>query len=1265
MRSFTVHNNGVVLELLDKGRPSTVSSARQTVELNGADVLSVVVRSAVGIDFVIGCWTVCFGRRYTMNRLPQVRKLEKRLFEYTLEFEGVQYDLMRVTYDLTIDTTNNVLQDVRADSLTGNLWRFATVLVANANRVFPGVWALGLCPSTIEDKTLTFGESDNCLTVLQGLCSEFDVEFEIGVELQIPPNGWVYTINFRDKVGQLFPVLFEFGKGKGLYTLTRGNVDSSNIVTRLKVYGSTQNITYKYRAGRLCLPGKSKGGSYIEKSGPVGLYGVYEAVKYFDDIKPTFDGVVTGIDSGDVLKFTDSGMFDLNLEDSSGTVYLLNGTTAKVHFNTGNLAGYEFEVGAYDHGTHTFRLVEMEDDRGERFPSATSGAFQIVVGDKYKIFDVALPQQYVDAAEARLATEGDTYYDQNSQPKVEYGLTISKDYLRSTFVGDGTVVNIFAVGDYISIKDDGIGVDKSVRIQSFERNLMDEYDYSLKISDTVSGSILNRIISDLIDLEKVIVVNDIKDSARARANWKASRELLDMVFDPEGYYFTDRIRPEAIETMMLAVGAKSMQFGLVGTVFEPNYLGDKNRIVVTGGSLVHYTIDDGGERIWTLANIPGPEGVTFLSDSQAYYIYAKCDRNGSGGTIIFSTDTIRWDDDAAWYHFWIGIVNSVDAGLQARSVALTYGFTTVNGRFIRTGRIQSYDGGTYFDLDTGVISGNISIQAGSTGYANLTDAPNVTYLIETALNDLMDVLETVFADGIISEAEAGYIRMYLTILANENAQILAEYTVLYNNPRLTDPAKINLYDAKTVLLDVAYPVLVYWINTAIADGIVTQQEKDDIAFYYDDYREQLARYSKAYEEARASIEGYIVSQSVSYSEFNVFSDKIEGKVNTLRYDVDDNGDRLTLLTAEFGLYSDNIAATVKSLQEDVADNGGRIMILETSGFLIEANAMFMFASKEFENGEKIMNTINLDTSGVTIAANKINLLGQVTFQMLHQSAKDIIDGKLDGTVQGNIITNDLLVAINGRTIITGGFIDTKLIRTDLIIANGAKIGNFTISGGWLTCNDNLGTNIGYIVMNGTNTQIAFGRDLSNAIPGSMTTCTARIVNNNQGPATGATIALYLEAKGVTGLDIDPYVRSVALWANGGAIIKGACSFVKETYTLDGWGDTNDASALLFFDTFVFQPQSPRNIDLPSYAAMNNTFGLFKTGFNVSDKGLVRITLFCTRWSASYINVRSLDTVNAPLINNNGATISGQVVGIGEVIELGFHNKAWYILNLHT
>lgn len=715
---FIIHRvSGGNINLISKSPHtlSTVTQGSQKITLLAEDVVTLTVESAVKISFEIGDSIDIFGRVYRMNRLPRMQKNGNRLFTYEIEMEGIQYDLMRASYDLTIDTTSNQLQDVQADSLTGNLRRFADVLISNANRVFPGKWAVGECPAT-GDKTLAFGESDNCLAVLQRLCQEFDTEFEI------EQSGGVNTVNLK-KVGQIFPHTFRYGKGNGLYSLERQNVSSANIITRLKVYGASKNITHKYRAHRLCLPGKSKGESYIEKPEAVGMFGVWEATKFFDDEYPKQKGTVTGVFSDSVLKFTDSAMsFDLNEKEADGktTKYLIAGSAAKVHFNSGNLSGYEFEVSEYDHASKTFTLKAYKDDRGETFPSTTSTAFQFAVGDEYKLLDIAMPQRIVDAAEASLAAAGEKYYTQNSQPKVQYALDIAEEFLKS-LSGLGTVANIVMVGDYVPIQDADIGVDKSVRVQAFSRDLLHPYRYSLTLSDTVTTSITNRVISELIDVEKIISINNLKDPRRSRASWRSSREILSMIFDPEGHYYADKIKPLSIDTIALTVGAKSMQFGLTNTAFHPNYGGNKNVIKVKGGVLTHYTIGPSA-RSWTLAD----NTTTFESDSQAYYIYAKCQRTGSAGSVIFSKEQIKAEQDPAYYHFWIGVVNSVDPDIKARTLALMYGFTFISGRYISTGRIQSADGATYFDLDEGVISGNISIMAGSTGYNNLTDKPDLT-----------------------------------------------------------------------------------------------------------------------------------------------------------------------------------------------------------------------------------------------------------------------------------------------------------------------------------------------------------------------------------------------------------------------------------------------------------------------------------------------------------------------------------------------------------
>lgn len=716
--------NGNRVPMQNRHMATFVTQARQNWGLNAEDTVDITVESAVPQTFDIGDQITIFGRDYKLNRLPSVKKTGLRQFQYDMQFEGVQYDLMRASYDVTIDTTNNKLQDVLGDSLTGNLKRFMTVLVANANRVFPGKWALGVCPETIGDKTLTFGESDNCLSVLQNLCNEsnFKVEFEI------VNSAGVYTINLYERVGQTLPYRFEYGKGKGLYELNRQNVSSANIVTRLKVYGSTENITHKYRADRLCLPGKSKGQSYIEKPEMVAKYGIYEGRKHFDDVKPTFTGKVeTKVDE---YSFIDTSFpFDLNAKNEQGeTLYLINGVTAKIHFNTGNLAGYEFEVKSYDHATHKFTLKKLTDDRGDVFPSETSQAFQFAVHNEYKVLDIAYSPEIEAAAEAKLEETANEYYDQNCQPKVQYGLSVTKEYLENLVGGKDTVVNVFAPGDYLHIVDADIAVDKTIRIKSFNRNVLDPYEYTLTVSDSITNSsIANRVISELIELEKIVTINNLKDPSRARSNWRTSQELLNMMFDVEGNYYTDKIKPNSIDTLALSVGAKSMQFVLTNTVFEPNNHGDANAVTWKGGVLTHYAIEE-NIRSWTMASY-----YTVLTSNIPYYLYAKCEKKGTAGSFVFSTEQIAVDADANHYHFLVGVISSIDPDFKVRSLSLMYGSTTVNGRHIKTGCIASADGNTYFDLDNGEIGGNITFTSNGEK-KNLSD-------IQTQLDDAVEQID--------------------------------------------------------------------------------------------------------------------------------------------------------------------------------------------------------------------------------------------------------------------------------------------------------------------------------------------------------------------------------------------------------------------------------------------------------------------------------------------------------------------------------------------
>ena len=688
------HPDGTTALLTSRARKSGVTKAEQSITLLGADTVAITVKSATPLTFHLGDQIDVYGKTYTLNQLPGIKKTGNRNFEYTLTFEGVQYELIDVQFLLPDDTV--------LDSFTGDLEDFLGILIGNLTRVYPGKWVLGIFPANTEYKTLTYTEK-NCLEVLQDFCTQWGTEFEI-----TQANG-VRTLNIKT-AGVNFPYTFRYGRTGGLYELTRQNINSKNAVTRLYVYGGNSNLGNKYRYSRLCLPGKAKNASYIENAAAIAAYGLKENTKIFDDIRPERYGEVTAAGSA-YYAFKDATMnFDLNEKDSAGnTKWLIDGATAKVKFTTGNLAGYEFDIHKYDHATKEIQVVPFTDENGMKFPSETSAAFQFGVGDKYFFTDINLPDTYKTDAENKLLAEGNKAITEYSQPQVQYGLSIDENFIRQ-FAGELTVVNLFAVGDYIPVEDEDIGVNKSVRITAFTRDLLREYKYNITLGDSVTKTTITRVIEDLQKIDNVIEINDLADPSKARRNWKASQEVLANVFDPEGHYYSEKIKPLSIETTMLATGARSQQFVLQNTRFEPNYEGNPNTVKVVGGTLVHYTIAE-TVKSWQLNT------ATFsnLVSGTVYYIYARCQKTGTAGNIVFDTVQRAVDGDPTYYYFLIGSLSSVitdtDGNRPARLIALTYGATTINGRFLATGRIQSGDGQTYFDLDAGEIGGNIKFRA--------------------------------------------------------------------------------------------------------------------------------------------------------------------------------------------------------------------------------------------------------------------------------------------------------------------------------------------------------------------------------------------------------------------------------------------------------------------------------------------------------------------------------------------------------------------------
>lgn len=705
---FIVKQGNNTLNLNNRNPLRSVTKAEHRQSLLSEDVINISIESKTPLSFNIGNTIEYEARKYTLNSAPKVKR-EQGIYTYDLIFEGVQYLLRDKIY------FNRDAQGYQTGAdfpLTGEIEMFLTTLINNINTIGQ-TWILGFYPQNTETKTLTFN-NENCLAVLQRICQEYDTEFEIVEDLRAN----TCTLNIK-KIGTTLNQTFEYGKGNGLYSLTRENVNN-DVITRLYVYGSTENLKSGYRgySQRLRLP-ISHGADYIQDDAKVALFGLKEGVKNFDDIKPTFKGVVskvTDLPNGSQEIVVSNMDFDLNEKDSNGTRYLLNDTPAKLHVNKGNLAGYKFELlknGGYNHATKTFKVKQFTDERGQMFPEVGT-VFTFAVGDEFTLLDIAMPPQYITNAENKLLVEGQKEYEKLSVNNLKYTLDLDPQFLQK--MGNAGSV-VFSIGDYIRVVDTQLNVDKTSRIVDITRDLLDEFNYKLSIADTYEVSFVASMVAEIKDTKKVIKTQKEINRQNYLNGYRQNKELQDSIFDTDGYFDPVNIKPGSIQTNMIAVGAKSQQFALENVTLNPNVLGSPARVSITGGKLVHFSLED-NIREWYLP----PYNRTDLLN-QLYYVYAKCSRGGSNAMWHITTEKIKFDSRDDYYYFLCYILYTPNNG--KREAEAMYGNVVMHGGQISAGRIKSTNGKTYFDLDSGEINGKITFTSDSPALQQVVDAVQV------------------------------------------------------------------------------------------------------------------------------------------------------------------------------------------------------------------------------------------------------------------------------------------------------------------------------------------------------------------------------------------------------------------------------------------------------------------------------------------------------------------------------------------------------------
>lgn len=499
-------------------------------------------------------------------------------------------------------------------------------------------------------------------------------------------------------------VALTVGVNVGVPSVTK---NSEGYYTRFYAFGSTRNIPQDYTSGsssshvvqkRLTLPVATCPNGYKDIRPGLTPVEINSKVLIFDNIYPRSSLSISSVRYETRYRYDEDGKrIQIGTDPGGDLIYesyriyffqiagftfdiesLIEGKTLTMHFESGNLAGWDFEL-AYHPEDSEFEII-MDESTGYVLPNDILAP---AVDDLIVLFNILMPSAYTASAESELEEALDEEIEKQTSNVNTYEVSSYPVAFQSSGIS-------LMVGRNVNFTSGSTML--STRVLGITEKLDEPYTVRIKLGEKATKRVTKRLQEEIVDVNKTVeaIASRLINSERSRRNWKTTGELLDMMFDADGYFDGTRIKPESIETMMLKVGSRSQQLS-ISSIVQPNYGGDPNSVNVSAGALAHYGIADTVQN-WNISS----STVTLVS-SGAYYIYARCSKSDAAGAIVFSQTQIRVDEDEDYYHFLLGLLHSVDGGV--RWISLSDGATSINGRYIRTGRIISQDGLNYFDLD--------------------------------------------------------------------------------------------------------------------------------------------------------------------------------------------------------------------------------------------------------------------------------------------------------------------------------------------------------------------------------------------------------------------------------------------------------------------------------------------------------------------------------------------------------------------------------------
>ena len=721
--------------------------------IKGENTLTLKYSLPEHIEVPIGSYAMFKNETYILMSPEDLTLKHRRNFEYSLVMHSEEARAKRFMFINPVDGRLKF-------PLTAYPKEHLQMFVDNMNNREPSGkkgWKVGEC---IEHERIT-------LSYNMTYCHDALVQLANQLELDYWFDG--KTVNLgKLEVNKESPLPLSYGgDGQGLKSgIKRTNYSDALPIEILYVKGSEENIDFsKYGSNELHLPvsasigydgvlfsdedgfNSSNARWYIVDEKGYSVRRSDKEQKTFaedsldcSEITPTKEEVVTHVDVVDEEKHFYDLYFSSDVDYKN---YQIAGETAYIVFQTGMLAGKQFDLATRENGTIICELVDgdcrielkPQEIDGITMPDSASG-FTPEAGNTFKVFGIQLPEQYISNPATRTGAEWDMlrYSVKHLYANEVAQYTISGE-LDEIFAKRnwGWIADKIVLGGFVSFSDKSFQEEPIlIRITGIKEYVNKPYSPQLELSNqNIGGTVMGTI--NRIENQEVYNEQLYRDSiGYTKRRYRDAKETASMLQKALLSSFTDAVSPITINTMQAIVGDEALQFQFIKSKSNLEVVtpvieyGDLTKKVTSyGGWIQHMTLGIKGVtnsrsvdeyRFWNVGAFESEE----TEADKPYYLYIKAGWNNEEAEFVLSEDAIAMDaEKGSYYYFLTGILNTEIEG--KRSFVPLYGFTEILPGQITTDIIRSSDGQTYFDLMRGEIGGRIVFKSNRGGEKSIAD----------------------------------------------------------------------------------------------------------------------------------------------------------------------------------------------------------------------------------------------------------------------------------------------------------------------------------------------------------------------------------------------------------------------------------------------------------------------------------------------------------------------------------------------------------------